>query len=222
MARRRKRSSSSARSSSPGPPLAAAESAGASEVRPTDRRGWVIIGGFAAVSLVIFFASLSGFRTANHTRKATEALAEDRPADAIPHLEYIAELRGGNWKRYRQLGACYLETGDFESALAAYENSLEIKPNQPLDAKLGRAHYLRDSQSAEARTYLKKALAAKPEDPEANFYYGIIRFDSGKPIQAAGHFQKASANPRFLDRSKPYLLEIRSQVLGDLEFSSPS
>lgn len=173
-----------------------------------------ILGGFAAVSLLYVLLAWPGYQLNRHTRLAERAVAQEKYADAVPHLQSIVQRYPKAWMRYRQLGDCYLELEKPEEALEAYRASLKEAPKQDLNARLGRAFYLKDKGSKEAIGFLQKAFDKDQNDSEVNYYMGLFYMNQREYAKAAARFQAAAGDPKFREKSKPELEIIRKALLG--------
>ena len=174
-----------------------------------------IVGGFAALSIMVLIASWPGYRLDRHTALADEARDERRYEDAIPHLRYIVGRYPTAWARWTQLGDCYLALERPDEAIEAYERSLAQEPEQDLDARLGRAYFLRDPSDDRAFGLLQKVFDADNNDSEVNFYMALQSMHSGDLMEAGSRFRAASRDPEFRERSAPYVEQIRKTLLDD-------
>jgi cytochrome c-type biogenesis protein CcmH/NrfG len=172
----------------------------------------VILGTFFILSIVTLAVTWRGYQLSRRTNLAEDAIREKRYEDAIPHLKFVLEQYPTAWVRLTQLGDAYLETGKADQALKIYEQSLRLAPDQKLDARIGRAHFLlrHDDKAIE---HLQKVQQEDPNNPEANFYIALYYMREKKFRRAGDFFRMASADPEFFKRSKPYLEEIRRTVL---------
>jgi hypothetical protein len=53
-------------------------------------------------------------------------------------------------------------------------------------------------------------------DPETNYYIGLFLMEQKRYDEAAQAFQIATGDPKYFDRSKPYIDVIRQRLLGPL------
>ena len=141
------------------------------------------------------------------------ALAEQQFEDAIPHLIFVTERYEGAWRRFKQLGDCYLALDRAEEALHAYRQSLLHQSDQKLDGKLGRAHFLLDHRE-DAIGHFQSAINSDPHDPETNFYVGLFYMKEQDFQRAASHFQRATADPKLREAAEMQQKEVRHQLLG--------
>ena len=58
------------------------------------------------------------------------------------------------------------------------------------------------------------ASQTTPPDPEAMFYLGLIEMNAEHYIEAANFFRGASSEPELLERSKPFLVQIKEKIIG--------
>jgi cytochrome c-type biogenesis protein CcmH/NrfG len=174
-----------------------------------------ILGLFGLASIGVLLVSWPGLKIARHTRRAEAALEAHAWAEAVPHLESITARFPGAWLRQRQLGDCYLQLEEPEKALDAYQHSLDREPGQALRSRIGRALYLLDPDNPEAARFIEEAQQDDPADARANFYVAMLRLEQGRYREAAYFFLGASSEPLWFERSRPYIEQIREQLLGD-------
>ncbi len=174
----------------------------------------IIVGGFVFVCALIVIGSWSGFQLRRHVRAVDVAIAEKDFAGAIPHLLYLIERNPKDWTRLTQLGDCYLEIEKPDEAIAQFDSSLKLAPEQDLTARLGRAYYLQ-GKTEDAMKIFRDTLRENPADPYANFYLALINMKQKNYAKAAFFFLGAGADPALYERSKPYLEEIKQNLLGD-------
>lgn len=173
-----------------------------------------ILGIFLLLGAAVVLFSWKGYRIAAQTREAERAMTEHRWDDAIAPLEAITDTYPDAWVRQRQLGDCLLALKEPMQALKAYETSIRVNPEQDLRAKVGRALYLMDPSDKRAASFLQEGLAARPTDPEANFYVALLEEDREEYKNAARHFLAATEEPEWFEQSKPHIEFIRKQILG--------
>lgn len=178
----------------------------------------VVVFGLASAGMLAL--AWPGYRIKAATREAERAIAEGRPADAIPRLEFVVSKYPSASVRQTQLGDCYLEVGRPDDALAAYRKSLRYDDSQTLEAAMGRAEYLRGNHP-EAIRLLQAALQRDPREPRANYYIALYYMDEDPArgrrrdlAKAAYFFQAATADASLLEKSRPHLDRIRQELLG--------
>jgi tetratricopeptide (TPR) repeat protein len=149
--------------------------------------------------------------------KAAELLASDPHRDADASLQYayaLALVRSGRAAEaeavFTQLlaahgttpelqvlvGQAYAQQGDFESAIAALQRALQLKPDvADANATLGQI-YLKQGRLAEAQAALRLELRARPEDPNAGNTLATI-------LDLEGEQEEAVRILRLILRSRP-------------------
>jgi Flp pilus assembly protein TadD len=86
---------------------------------------------------------------------------------ALPPLEKANELKQGNTEVLKAIGIAYFNKEDFVKATAAYDEILEIDPNDTLALfNLGVIHKHYFKKSDQARVYFEKILILEKEDME--------------------------------------------------------
>ncbi len=129
-------------------------------------------------------------------------LAAGRAKEAAPIYEALAESAKKRRKmkdvaHYRQrLGAIFIETGDRDAALAAYEEAFRVNPTDVATmAGLGRLYVEREEWEKARRVY--RSLVLQNIDPalgisKADVYYqlGTIHARLGEPQKAKGMYQR--------------------------------
>lgn len=138
----------------------------------------------AGVRRMLALASLN----AGAYQKAAELLASDSERDAEPSLQYAYALalvrserpaeaeavfarllaaHGTTAELQVLVGQAHAQQGDFESAVAALQRALQLKPEVPdANATLGQI-YLKQGRLADARAALRLELAARPDHASA-------------------------------------------------------
>lgn len=104
-----------------------------------------------------------------------------------------AAARPGEVQPQLELGAQYLETGDYANALRCYQAALRIEPAHPVALKdLGAVLHLLGRNGA-ARQALELAVRAAPDAPDAWRNLGVVLAAQGDWTEAAGAFARAVA-----------------------------
>jgi protein O-mannosyl-transferase len=95
------------------------------------------------------------------------------------------------WSAQNNLGCILAAKQDLESALACFETSLRLHPDNP------RAHdnvgqvFLIQGRRAEAEAHFEAALRIKPHDAEAHRLLAEALTGEGKDVEALGHLREA-------------------------------
>lgn len=200
----------------PVPPVSISEDESAGlPAPPSSREVRLILGGFAALSLLTLILLFPGFQIQRHTNAAEAALLAHDWEAARDHLIYITETYPKAWVRLAQLGRCHLELGETEKGLAALQRSLEIEPDQDRRVWLATGlMQLGDEKSMErARSLLAARIKQAPDDPEANYALGLLCEAEGKDLEAAYFFQGAASDPWLRGRIRPRIEAIRDRLL---------
>jgi tetratricopeptide (TPR) repeat protein len=97
--------------------------------------------------------------------------------------------RPDDWASYSNLGGYYMESGDCDAAVQAYETALKLEPRMvPAMVNLSMAYSnLKHNDKAEA--WLRRALKAEPQNAAANFNLGLLlprRIVSTRPRKRCG------------------------------------
>lgn len=92
---------------------------------------------------------------------------------------------------YRLLAQGHMAANEFAKAVQNLRAALELKADDPESlASLGKALYLQ--RDPEAGSVLQRALAKRPQEPEASLYYGLHLLDERRSNEALGHLQAAA------------------------------
>lgn len=83
---------------------------------------------------------------------------------------------------------------EFEKeAIASYENALKTDAElSEIYTPLG-ALYFQKGEIAKADEYLTKAIAASPNDPQAQYQFGLVKFTQGRDQEALTAFRKSAS-----------------------------
>jgi tetratricopeptide (TPR) repeat protein len=93
-------------------------------------------------------------------------------------------------------GGTYLESGDYQSALAAYLKAQELKPGDPAVLRNLGVAYTRLSDYTRAIEQFRRSLAASPRQPQVLVELGFALMQHGDPDAAVEAYRQAMAvNP---------------------------
>lgn len=104
-------------------------------------------------------------------------------ADRLTALEQMILKDPQNAQIRAQLGNFYYDTGQYEKAVDAYQESLKLQPNDPsVETDTATCyHYL--GQNAKALEILDKVLSYSPNFPQAMFNKGVVLIEVNNNIQ---------------------------------------
>jgi tetratricopeptide (TPR) repeat protein len=131
-----------------------------------------------------------------YTRKGDQTLNSDQPETSFFYYEEAVKANPNNSGAQAGLGEAYDSIGNNEKALAAYEKAIALDPTlTELYTPLGILYYQK-GEIAKAEDYLVKARAQSPDDPETQYFYGLILVKQNKDSEAITAFQTSLAkNP---------------------------
>lgn len=136
---------------------------------------------------------------------ANRAQADNDSAAAIEKYRAMIKLAPHLAAAYNNLGMLYFNERDYEHAVETLERGLKLHATMPTaSAMLGMSYY-QLGQSAKAEPLLKAAVAASPEDNQAELALAQVQIKLSEYQQATGtlnHF--LTRNPK--DQSAWYLL----------------
>jgi cytochrome c-type biogenesis protein CcmH len=145
---------------------------------------------------------------------------EERSAQIRAMVQSLAErldAQGGTADEWQRLGRSYLIMGEREAAARAFREALVEAPDDPvLNKDLATALLEAPTEPDglpripdEALTYLEKALAQSPDDPELHWYLGIRALADGNPAETRVHWEKVLAS---LDPTTPEHALVQSRL----------
>lgn len=159
---------------------------------------------FSLPITMLFLTSVACGMTVNsadqHVSLAEDAFADGRYSEAIAELEQALE---GDLDQhepeyvYYLMGRSYDLLDEYDQAIAAYQQALEINPDY-VDAWVGLGIVQRLSGDYEAaRTAYQEALRLNPNIAEAHSSLGTLYVLEGKPEEAIVEFEEAiRLNPK--------------------------
>ena len=117
-------------------------------------------------------------------------LRQNRPAEAVPHLQTLAETRAGDFRVQFYLANALEASGKAEEAIAPYQKALELDPNSA-DAALGLGRSLaRAGRFEEAETNYRRAEQINPELAGQTLEFAEMVEQSGRKEQALTLYQQ--------------------------------
>jgi len=128
-----------------------------------------------------------------YVQKGNQVLNSDKPETAVFYYEKAVKANPNNSGAYAGLGECYDAAGNNEKAQENYEKALAIDPGlTELYAPLGILYFLK-GEVAKAENYLTKIRAVRPDDPETEYFYGLILSGQNRNEEAMAAFQRSLA-----------------------------
>jgi tetratricopeptide (TPR) repeat protein len=149
----------------------------------------------------------------------------NRTQDAIASLKELIRQNPMRTESYELLAGIYEEEGDFENALANYQQVLLMNPAQPMNylrvadmqLKLGKPELI-----AKAVETLKEARAKFPEIPQITYSLAIALTQAGKPQEALSSFADCyndakASQPDMLNAAFYFAYGASAEQAGNLE-----
>jgi tetratricopeptide (TPR) repeat protein len=134
--------------------------------------------------------------------EALQALRENKPKDALAHLNAALKVAPNHPEVNYLFGVYYAQAGDWANAKESWKKTIEMYPQHPYASlSLGEALF-REGNYADALTYLSKAIAIDSSSWRANLLYAnaALRQKSYEDAETharraleIGHTQAASA-----------------------------
>ena len=144
---------------------------------------------FVALSVSILL--LMGMGTLK--RNAAFATEETIWKDVI--LKDPRSVRG-----YNNLGIWYEQQGEYDKALAHYQQTIKLAPMFPNPyINIGNVYHKQKKYEA-AEKWMKRAIQLDPKSALANYNFGNILREAGKPQEAIEAYNRAlELNPRYIE-----------------------
>jgi tetratricopeptide (TPR) repeat protein len=132
--------------------------------------------------------------------KGNELLVKDSFPVARTFFEEALKYNPKNAPAYYGLAEVLTEIGSEQEAANNYELALaNDKDLSEIFTPLGALYYQKGDNMPKAEEYLVKAVAASPNDPQAHYYFGLVRYSQVKNEEALAAFKKSAS----LDASNP-------------------
>jgi tetratricopeptide (TPR) repeat protein len=137
---------------------------------------------------------------------ADQASKQKRPADANSHLLRALEIAPDMQDARNNLGANFLQTGNFEAARRELEAAVALDSENPTPQVNLALTLLALGRAPEAQQHARLALRRDPLSPKANFAMGAALARQGEPKQALRYLECA-------DEAVPQSLLIEARIL---------
>jgi len=147
-----------------------------------------------------------------YVRKGDDALENISPESSTFFYDEAIKLDAKNSAAYAGLGQAKDALQQDDQALTNYLKALEL--NASLSELLGPVGtiYFQKGEIALAESYLMKAVAARPEDPDTQFYLGLVRFKQNRNEEAISAFRNAIAQNPNSAENHYYLGEVFDRI----------
>jgi Tfp pilus assembly protein PilF len=128
--------------------------------------------------------------------RAAAALASLRPEwiedaklkrslrQATEEFKKAMGARPDDWASYSNLGGYYMESGNFDAAVDAYETALRLEPRMVPAMVNAAMAYANLTQTDKAEAWLRRALKGEPENAAANFNLGLLLAETNRLDEA--------------------------------------
>lgn len=138
-------------------------------------------------------------------------LRQERRDEARLSFDQALKLNPRYWEAANGSALLYFNAGDYQTAIARFDQSLEIKTD-PGALHLKGICQLRLKRLDEALALIGQALAQVPDHPEVINNYGLVLHRLGRNAEAIVHFERALAlRPDFIEA-----LNHRGSALAEL------
>ena len=120
-------------------------------------------------------------------RKGDFSAAETAYQTALPGTWY----KGDRIEIYNDLGDAFASAGQYDQAVAAYQDSLALSADQPYtQAKIGQC-YLQQQSPGQAAAAFQAAIVLQPDNSPAQLGLATILQGTGRDSEAIVHYRKA-------------------------------
>lgn len=155
--------------------------------------------------------------------KGNELLVKDSFPVAKTFFDEALTFNPKNAPAYYGLAEVLMEMGKEDEAANNYELALSNdKELSEIFTPLG-ALYFQKGEIAKAENYLTKAVAASPNDPQAHYYLGLVRYNQNQNEAALAAFKKShsldASNPEVSFYTGSALLRLNKNDLAVPEFT---
>lgn len=151
------------------------------------------------LAFLVFVLLHSSLVAAGQSSGATSAQAaqalmrEGKHREALPLLLAAHRSQPRNVELCHQIGVAYAQLGEFTEAARFYRLALDGNPRHFAARKnLGVVLWFSD-RKPEAGQEFEQTLRARPDDPVAHFYLGMLSYERQQYSMARDHFRKAGS-----------------------------
>jgi tetratricopeptide (TPR) repeat protein len=141
--------------------------------------------------LLVWCSSALGQTSPGDTKPISEALQGRDYDRAIALSQSALQQTPRNPQLWTLQGIAYASKGDNKQALAAFQQALNISPNN-IAALAGSAQIQYQAGSQDAVPFLNHLLQLRPGDPTASAMLAVLEYRKGNCKAAAANFEKAA------------------------------
>jgi tetratricopeptide (TPR) repeat protein len=123
--------------------------------------------------------------------EALPAAQQETARKATEELIASYNARPDDFSNQTNLGNFYLDRGQADRALPAYETAIRLRPDSVATLVNTSIAYSRAGRPADAERVLDQALRAAPENAAANFNRGLLLAEAGRKAEAEASLRKA-------------------------------
>jgi tetratricopeptide (TPR) repeat protein len=125
------------------------------------------------------------------------AAAQEPVRKAAEELIASYHSRPDDYLAHTNLGNFYMERGQLDKAVPAFETALKLRPDSVGTLVNASVAYSRAGRASDAGRALERALKESPENAPANFNLGLLLAEQGKTAEAELALRKAlQSDPR--------------------------
>lgn len=181
-----------------------------------DQITWIILGFFVVLSTGLFLSGFSAYWRMTHKNAARKALTARNYEEAVPYLVALSKSKSkeGQTDRFwahEQLALCYLVLEKPDEALENAKKMTELYPEANIAEYIGAA-YAQKGDLQRANEAFSRLLNADPNNPAANFHFGVQKLKAGNLLEAGQCFARASTNPVYDKKAETYRAEIKRRL----------
>ena len=119
-----------------------------------------------------------------HPEQIDNADARKSLRRATAEFKKAMDARPDDWASYSNLGSFYMESGDFDAAVEAFETALKLEPRVVAPMVNLSMAYANLKQNDKAEAWLRRAAKAEPDNAAVNFNLGLLLAESGRLDEA--------------------------------------
>ena len=150
-----------------------------------------------------------------HTLQIRSNLAQDRPVQALYHVEALAVRTGWSPELHEQAADIWERLGDSDTALFHWAQAAQAEPS-PRRLRAIAETSLARGQWANAADALENLLALTPDNTWANFHMGMLRV-AYDPDAAEVHLRQAAVDPAYNEAARAVRITLLEETRQDTQ-----